>query len=199
MACPSIFIVYRQIDIIEFTGPGVWSVSDKYQFADKWQKMKGMASKVSCSSRKVGGKTWRPFWRSVKNAQFHPTKHLSRWVLKLEAEWYSTPSIFRLTDIFDFFVSGSPASSKMTTGAMPKHTYGQLSKRSRNLRENSFSWRGTFLIKYPAGFVLFDSGPPCTCWDIVLIVSEVAWPPGTKKLKMSVSRKNTRCRVPFSL
>ena len=139
MACPSIFIVYRQIDIIEFTGPGVWSVSDKYQFADKWQKMKGMASKVSCSSRKVGGKTWRPFWRSVKNAQFHPTKHLSRWVLKLEAEWYSTPSIFRLTDIFDFFVSGSPASSKMTTGAMPKHTYGQLSKRSRNLREKSLS------------------------------------------------------------
>ena len=139
MPCPSFSIVYRQIDISEFTGPGVWSVSDKYQFADKWQKMKGMASKVSCSSRKVGGKTWRPFWRSVKNAQFHPTKHLSRWVLKLEAEWYSTPSIFRLTDIFDFFVSGSPASSKMTTGAMPKHTYGQLSKRSRNLREKSLS------------------------------------------------------------
>ena len=82
---------------------------------------------------------------------------------------------------------------------MTKHTNGQLSKRSRNLRENSFSWRGTYLTKYPAGFVLFDSGPPCTCWDIVLIVSEVAWPPGTKKLKMSVSRKNTRCRVPFSL
>ena len=106
MPCPSFFIVYRQIDIIEFTGPGVWSVSDKYQFADK--------------------------------RQFHPTKHLSWWVLKLEAEWCSTPSIFRLTDIFDFFVPGSPASSKMTTGAMPKHTYGQLSKRSRNLRKKSF-------------------------------------------------------------
>ena len=96
MPCPSFSIVYRQIDISEFTGPGVWSVSDKYQFADK--------------------------------RQFHPTKHLSWWVLKLEAEWCSTPSIFRLTDIFDFFVPGSPASSKMTTGAMPKHTYGQLSK-----------------------------------------------------------------------
>ena len=82
---------------------------------------------------------------------------------------------------------------------MTKHTNGQLSKRSRNLRKNSFSCRGTFLTKYSAGFVLFDSGPPCTCWDIVLIVSEVAWPPGTKKSKMSVSRKNTRCRVPFSL
>ena len=107
MPCPSFSIVYLQIDIIEFTGPGVWSVSDKYQFADK--------------------------------RQFHPTKHLSWWVLKLEAEWCSTPSIFRLTDIFDFFVPGSPASSKMATGAMPKHTYGQLSKRSRNLHENSFS------------------------------------------------------------
>ena len=101
--------------------------------------MKGMASKVSCLSRKVGGKTWRPFCRSVKNARFHPTKHLSRCVLKLEAEWYSTPTIFRLNDIFDFFVSGSPASSKMTTEPMPKHTYSQLSKRSRNLRENSLS------------------------------------------------------------
>ena len=138
MPCCSFSIVYLQIDIIEFTGPGVWSVSDKYQFADKRQKMKGRASKVSCSSCKVGEKTWRLFWRSVKNAQFHPTKHLSWWVLKLEAEWCSTPSIFRLTDIFDFFVPGSPASSKMTTGAMPKHTYGQLSKRSRNLRKKSF-------------------------------------------------------------
>ena len=138
MPCPSFSIVYRQIDVSEFTGPGVWSVSDKYQFADKQQKMKGRAPKVSCSSQKVGGRTWRPFWRSVKNAQFHPTKHLSWWVLKLEAEWCSTPSIFRLTDIFDFFDPGSPASSKMTTGAMPKHTYGQLSKRSRNLRKKSF-------------------------------------------------------------
>ena len=76
--------------------------------------MKGRAPKVSCSSQKVGGKTWRPFWRSVKNAQFHPTKHLSWWVLKLEAEWKSTPSIFRLTDIFNFFVPDSQASSKMT-------------------------------------------------------------------------------------
>ena len=101
--------------------------------------MKGMASKVSCLSRKVGGKTWRPFCRSVKNARFHPTKHLSRCVLKLEAEWYSTPTIFRLNDIFDFFVSGSPASSKMTNGAILNRTYGQLSERSRNLRENPFS------------------------------------------------------------
>ena len=46
---------------------------------------------------------------------------------------------FRLTDIFDFFVPGGPASSEMTNGAMPKHTNGQLSKRSRNLRKNSFS------------------------------------------------------------
>ena len=137
--CPSFSIVYRQIDIIEFTGPGVWSVSDKYQFADKRQKMKGRAPKVSCSSQKVGGKTWRSFWRSVKNAQFHPTKHLSQWVLKLVAEWYYTPSIFRLTDIFNLFVPGGPASSKMTTGAMLKHTYGQLSERRRKLRENPFS------------------------------------------------------------
>ena len=40
--------------------------------------MKGRAPKVSCLSQKVGGKTWRPFWRGAKNAQFHSTKHLSQ-------------------------------------------------------------------------------------------------------------------------
>ena len=109
MPCPSFSIVDRQIDIIEFTGPGVWSVSDKYQFADKQQKMKGRAPKVSCSSQKVGGNTWRPFWRSVKNAQFHPTKHLSRWVPKLEAERYSTPSIFSAHWHFRLFCSRWPS------------------------------------------------------------------------------------------
>ena len=62
------------MDIIEFMGPGVWSVSDKHQFADKQQKMKGRAPKVSCSSQKVGGKTWRLFLGSVKNARFYITK-----------------------------------------------------------------------------------------------------------------------------
>ena len=94
MPCPSFFVVCRQIDIIEFTGPCVWSVSDKRQFVGKRQKNKGRASKVSCSAQKVVGNTWRPWGRFVKNAQFHPTKHLSRWVPELEAERYSTPSIF---------------------------------------------------------------------------------------------------------
>ena len=114
MPCPSFSIVYRQIDIIEFTGPDVWSVSDKHQFADKRQKMKGRAPKVSYLSRKVGWKSWRPFGCSVKNAQFHLTKQLYWWVLNLEVEWYSTSSIFWLSNIFNFFVPGSPASSKLT-------------------------------------------------------------------------------------
>ena len=71
--------------------------------------MKGRAPKVSCSSQKVGGNTWRPFWRSVKNAQFHPTKHLSRWVPKLEVERYSTPSIFSAHWHFRLFCSRWPS------------------------------------------------------------------------------------------
>ena len=86
----------------------------KHQFADKRQKMKGRAPKVSYLSRKVGWKSWRPFGCSVKNAQFHLTKQLYWWVLNLEVEWYSTSSIFWLSNIFNFFVPNSPASSKLT-------------------------------------------------------------------------------------
>ena len=107
--CPSFFVVCRQIDIIEFTGPGVWSVSDKRQFVGKRQKNKGRASKVSCSAQKVVGNTWRPWGRFVKNAQFHPTKHLSRWVPELEAERYSTLSIFSAHRHFRFFCSRWPS------------------------------------------------------------------------------------------
>jgi len=53
---------------------------DNGQFVRKRQKMKARASKVSCLSRKVVGKTWHLFWLSVKNAQFHMAKHLTRWV-----------------------------------------------------------------------------------------------------------------------
>ena len=77
---------YDRFTDIQTSGTGVWTISDKYRFVRKRQKLKGRASKVSCSSQKVGGNTWGPFWRSVKNAQFHPMKHLSRWVPKLEAE-----------------------------------------------------------------------------------------------------------------
>ena len=42
--------------------------------------MKGRASQISCLSRKVRSMKWRPFWGIVKNARFHPTKHLSQWV-----------------------------------------------------------------------------------------------------------------------
>ena len=49
---------------------------DNGQFVRKRQEMKARASKVSCLSRKVVGKTWRLFWLSVRNAQFHMEKHL---------------------------------------------------------------------------------------------------------------------------
>ena len=81
------------------------NIFDKCQFLGKRQQIKGRASKVSCSSPKVDGKAWRPFSRSVKNAQFHPTRHLSRWVPKLEAERYSTPSIFSAHQHFWHFCS----------------------------------------------------------------------------------------------
>ena len=108
---PTIF-VFRYVRFrnkIDFTGDRCVNHFGQISVCRQTTKMKGRASKVSCSSQKVGGNTWRPFWRSVKNAQFHPTKHLSRWVPKIEAERYSTPSIFSAHRHFRFFCSRWPS------------------------------------------------------------------------------------------
>ena len=65
---------------VEVHGARCVKFFDNGQFVGKRQKMKARASKVSCLSRKVVGKTWLLFWLSVKNAQFHMAKHLTRWV-----------------------------------------------------------------------------------------------------------------------
>ena len=65
---------------IFFTRAGVWNPFNKCWFVGNQQKMKGRASQISCLSRKVRSMKWRPFWGIVKNARFHPTKHLSQWV-----------------------------------------------------------------------------------------------------------------------
>ena len=134
MPCASFFVVCQQIDIIEFTGPGVWSVSDKRQFVGKRQKIKGRASKVSCSAQKVVGNTWRPWGRFVKNAQFHPTKHLSRWVPELEAERYSTPSIFSAHRNFWLFCSRWPSYLRNDQYNVPTGTRRSAVKKNKTGR-----------------------------------------------------------------
>ena len=102
--------------------------------------MKGWAYKVSCSSRKVGGKTWRSFWHSVKNAQFHPTKHLSQWVPKLEAEWYSTPSIFSAHLNFRLFVPGGQARVRKSKNFPDSKIFHAKTFRIKRVNRDTFAF-----------------------------------------------------------
>ena len=101
-----------------FTRAGVWNPFNKCWFVGNQQKMKGRASQISCLSRKVRSMKWRPFWGIVKNARFHPTKHLSQWVSsQLEIGnllFFGADRDFRL-----FFVPDGLFSSEMTTMSMP--------------------------------------------------------------------------------
>ena len=72
--------ILEKKNCIFFTRAGVWNPFNICWFVGNQQKMKGRASQISCLSRKVRSMKWRPFWGIVKNARFHPTKHLSQWV-----------------------------------------------------------------------------------------------------------------------
>ena len=161
--------------------------------------MKGRASKVSCSSQKVGGNTWRPFWRSVKNAQFHPTKHLSRWVPKIEAEQYSTPSIFLAHRHFQLFCSLWPSYLRNDQYNVPTGTRRSAVKKNETGR--IFGQKGTpsrkwIFAEISASFWQLTIGmlwhrPGGHFWG--------SWATGNKKVENVGEPKNRRCRVPFSL
>ena len=120
-----------------FTTAGVWNFFNNCPFGRNWQKMKGRASIISCSSQNVRSMSWRLFWRIVKNARFHLTKHLSQWVSSQPRIGNLPWLFFAPTEIFYFFVSGGTSSSEMTTMLVPKVNFWILIAKNLDLAPTS--------------------------------------------------------------